>query len=96
VNNHRHPLPCLLRTGQLPTAPVKVLGKVEARLRAKGFVPGVPDHLDEFSARVDVGVCNRMVCGGCKRRGLLWKPFKLGRRYAVVALCINCGPEEEV
>ena len=69
---------------------------LERQLRQAGYLPGVPPQVDERTRSIDAQLCRRMVCPGCRRRRMVYKPFSDGRRYRVVAACQVCGCGEEV
>jgi hypothetical protein len=69
---------------------------VEAALRTLGFQPGFPAHVAPMTRAVDQGSARRMVCPGCRRRGLVLKPFQKGQAYRGVAVCSSCNFAEEV
>jgi hypothetical protein len=65
-------------------------------LRAAGFAPGRPARVGEAGARIGRGLCRRLTCPGCGRRGLAYRPWQQGRRYRILATCAGCGGAEEV
>jgi hypothetical protein len=65
------------------------------QLRRECFLPGPPTHLSQWSARIDAGICRRLVCPTCHVKGLDYHPFHRGPSYRVVAVCPRCGHGEE-
>ena len=74
---------------------VNTVDSLTARLRAQGFTPGPPPHVAAFGAVIDQQLCLEMGCSGCDNRGLECRPFRRGRRYRVLAVCLRCGHAEE-
>jgi hypothetical protein len=54
---------------------------------AEGFAPGAPGHVTAESVRTDRGLCRRMKCPDCGRRGLEYRPWHRSSRYRVLATC---------
>jgi hypothetical protein len=69
---------------------------LERQLRREGSTPGLPVHITEATVRTDKSICRRMLCPGCERRGLEYRPWQQGRRYRVVATCPACNCTEEL
>jgi hypothetical protein len=69
----------------------------EAELRRRGHLPGAPAHITAATQAVDAAVCRRLVCPGCRRRGLDYRPFRgPGGRYEALAVCPRCGAAEPI
>ena len=76
--------------------PITTAEALEFQFRLAGFHPGIPSQVDERSRAIDAQLCRRMVCSGCRRRRMIYRPFTDGRRYRVLAACQVCGVAEEV
>jgi hypothetical protein len=81
---------------QTAVRPARTVAAVEAALRQLGFEPGFPPHVAPMTRAVDQGSARRMVCPGCRRRGLGLRPFQKGQAYRGVAVCSSCNFAEEV
>jgi hypothetical protein len=69
---------------------------LKCRLRREGFIPGLPPHITDATVRTDKATCRRLRCPGCGRCGLEYRPWRLGSRYHVLAVCPACGGAEEM
>lgn len=78
-------------TTTIPTAE-----ELESLLRQQGFQPGVPRHIDERTRAIDAHLCRRLICPGCRKRRMVYRPFSDGQSYRIVAACQACGAGEEV
>ena len=84
------------QTQRPPSAPTPAQAHAaEARLRSLGFTPGRPPTYAPMSVAVDRSACRRLVCPGCKRRGLGCRHFRRGESVRALAVCV-CGHGEEI
>jgi hypothetical protein len=83
-----------IATAQPPVKPATP--PLVSQLAADGYLPVPPAHPSAWSARIDVGICRRMVCPTCHVRGMEYHPHHQGNRYRVAAVCKRCGHGEEV
>ena len=66
---------------------------IEASLRRLGFVDGAPDHIDPATRVIDGRVARALICPGCGKKNMTYKPFRRGSDYAAIAVC-KCGDAE--
>jgi hypothetical protein len=67
-----------------------------ASLAAKGWETGPPARLSAETVQIDANAAARMLCGGCRKRGLTFQPLHRGEQYAATAECPRCHFVEQV
>lgn len=64
-------------------------------LEAAGYQPDTPPHITEATRQLDSRLCRFARCEQCDRRGLVYRPYRRGRAYRIVAVCTACHHEQE-
>jgi hypothetical protein len=74
---------------------LETFADLDRRLCAEGFEPRAPSG--EVAAQ-DEGICRMLACRGCRRAGLVYRPYVTAgggcpprARYRPVAACDDCG-----
>lgn len=60
------------------------------QLRAEGYQPGPPAHLDRAAHKIDREVCAESKCEACGWTSLVYKAWHKGRSYRALAVCPRC------
>lgn len=74
---------------------VKTVAALQGVLEAAGYQPGWPGQITPRTFAIDRRTCSRLLCPGCRRRGMKARPFRKGSRYRLLAWCPSCLAAEE-
>jgi hypothetical protein len=79
-------------------ATVKTFAARAAELAAAGYTPGAPPQVSGEALRIDARICRAYRCPGCRRRGMLFRPYHRGASYRALAACVfdGCGAVDEL